>query len=225
MRDLTTIHIISVFRATTLLFNFVCIEFPFIRKDIVTTETPDGDNHFGDKLLEVSVKSILDLISGCAFRRGIKEHNCSPEMSSALHGGGLNNQRGNPLGNHVRILESDVALLKKQVAVLLERGFSSASPAAQPVAGPAGPAGPPGPAGPMGPAGADGSVGSMGPMGPMGPAGPAGPAGPMTYIAMPNGVMPSALASVPVAEAKTPRAASRSRPSLPASHAVAVNDE
>jgi hypothetical protein len=150
-------------------------------------------------------------------------------MSSALHGGGLNNQRGNPLGNHVRILESDVALLKKQVAVLLERGFSSASPAAQPVAGPAGPAGPPGPAGPIGPAGPAGPAGADGSVGPMGPAGPAGP---MTYIAMPNGVMPSALASAPApasfAEAKTTRAVSRSRPaaaSLPASHAVAVNDE
>jgi len=218
---LTTIHIISIFRASTLLFNFGCIELPFIRNSIVTTETPDGNNHFGDKLLEISVKSILDLISGCAFKMGVKEHVCTPEMSSALHGGGLNYQRGNPLGNHVRILESDVALLKKQVAVLLERGFSSASPAAQPVAGPAGPAGPPGPAGPMGPAGPAGPAGADGASGPIGPAGPAGP---MTYIAMPNGVMPSV---APASEAKTPRAVSRSRPAASHAHAVAVavNDE
>jgi len=72
---------------------------------------------------------------------GVKEHVCTPEMSSALHGGGLNYQRGNPLGNHVRVLESDVAVLKRQIAVLMERSFASSGPA---VAGAVGPACPPG---------------------------------------------------------------------------------
>ena len=63
-------------------------------------------------------------------------------MSSALGGGGLNNQRGNPLGNHVRILELDVAALKKQVAALMERGGGAAAPGSVGPAGPAGPAGP-----------------------------------------------------------------------------------
>ena len=123
-------------------------------------------------------------------------------MSSALNGGGLNYQRGNPLGNHVRVLENDVSILKKQLAVLMERSFSSGS-SAQPVAGPPGPMGPAGPAGPSGPAG------PAGPPGPSGSAGPAGPAGPMTYIAMPNGAVPSA-------PAPTPAPASTGRSSTPA---------
>ena len=121
----------------------------------------------------------------CASKFGVKEHSCSAEMSSAVNGGGLNYQRGNPLGNHVRVLELDVANLKKQIGELMERGFGSA----------AGVAGPPGPAGP---AGAPGAPGPMGPAGPAGAVGPAGPAGPITYIAMPTGAAPT---PAPVANA------------------------
>jgi hypothetical protein len=84
-------------------------------------------------------------------------------MSSVLNGGGLNYQRGNPLGREVRSIQADVAELKKAVAFLKANGGGSQ----QVVQGPAGPAGPPGPAG---------------------PAGPTGPAGPMAYIAMPQGM-------------------------------------
>lgn len=96
-------------------------------------------------------------------------------MSSVLNLSGLNFQRGNPLGREIRALQTEMAELKKELAILKAGGISSASAAAPTVI-----QGPPGPAGPQGPPG---------------PMGPTGPAGPMTYIAMP----PSMAASIPAA--------------------------
>ena len=107
-------------------------------------------------------------------------------MSSVTNPSG-NYLGGNPLGSKVRALELTVETLRKQVTALLLGSGNS---------GPAGPAGPPGHSGPAGPAG------------PAGPPGPAGPAGPMTYIAMPQGMGPTAaVAPAPVAAvAPTPLA-------------------
>jgi hypothetical protein len=120
-------------------------------------------------------------------------------MTSVLTGGGLNYQRGNPLGREIRQMQSEIVELKKELEALRSGGFGLASAAAgaQGPAGPAGPAGAAGPAGPPGPAGAQGPVGPVGAAGPVGadgaagPVGPAGPAGPITYIAMPpNAALP-----------------------------------
>ncbi len=85
---------------------------------------------------------------------------------------GLNFQRGNPLGNKVRALETEVQELKKTLADVIRNGVGRAE-------GAVGPPGPPGPAGPPGPPGA------------VGPVGPAGPPGPLSYIALPQGAIPS----------------------------------
>ncbi len=113
-------------------------------------------------------------------------------MTSVLTGGGLNYQRGNPLGREIRQLQSDLAELKKELEALRSGGFgSAAAPAAAGVQGPPGPPGvqgppgPPGAQGPAGPPGAQGPAGAQGADGAQGPAGPVGPAGPITYIAMP----------------------------------------
>ena len=104
-------------------------------------------------------------------------------MTSVLTGGGLNYQRGNPLGREIRQLQSDLAELKKELEALRSGGFGSA--AAPAAAGVQGPPGPPGAQGPAGPPGAQGPAGAQGADGAQGPAGPVGPAGPITYIAMP----------------------------------------
>ena len=104
-------------------------------------------------------------------------------MTSVLTGGGLNYQRGNPLGREVRQLQSELAELKKELEALRSGGFGAAAGAG--TQGPAGAQGPPGPAG------AAGAQGPPGPAGPQGTQGPAGPAGPITYIAMPpNAALP-----------------------------------
>ena len=104
-------------------------------------------------------------------------------MTSVLTGGGLNYQRGNPLGREVRQLQSELAELKKELEALRSGGFGAAAGA-----GAQGPAGPAGAAGAQGPPGA---AGAQGPPGPQGTQGPAGPAGPITYIAMPpNAALP-----------------------------------
>jgi hypothetical protein len=100
-------------------------------------------------------------------------------MTSVLFPPGSQYQSGNPLGREVRLLKIEIDNLKKTVAELKNNGLGGSSSL---LAGPPGPAGPTGPTGPAGPAG---------PMGPAGPAGPKGDVGPMTYIAMPNGPLPS----------------------------------
>ena len=107
-------------------------------------------------------------------------------MTSVLFPPGSQYQSGNPLGREVRLLKIEIDNLKKTVAELKGNGLGGSSSL---VAGPPGPAGPTGPTGPAGPAG------PAGPTGPTGPAGPKGDVGPMTYIAMPNGVLPSITAS------------------------------
>ena len=70
----------------------------------------------------------------------------------------------NPLGMKVRVLERDVAELRKMVEELKKGGVGAGAP----VIGPTGPPGPPG------------------------PAGPAGPAGPMAYVALPPSALVAA---------------------------------
>jgi hypothetical protein len=47
LRDLTTIHIESVFRITPTFLQFIFIVIPLIGNNIITAETPDRNNHFG----------------------------------------------------------------------------------------------------------------------------------------------------------------------------------
>jgi hypothetical protein len=82
----------------------------------------------------------------------------------------------NPLGMKVRVLERDVAELRKMVEELKKGGAG----AGVPVVGPTGPPGPPGPAGAVG---------------------PAGPAGPMAYVALPPSAMIAAAPAAPAPEA------------------------
>ena len=103
-------------------------------------------------------------------------------MTSVLFPSGSQYQSGNPLGREVRLLKTEIDNLKKTISELKANGGGANTSA---VAGPPGPAGPAGPVGPAGP------KGDVGPTGPAGPKGDVGPAGPMTYIAMPNNVVPT----------------------------------
>jgi hypothetical protein len=95
-------------------------------------------------------------------------------MGSVVNGSGLNYFGSNPLGNKVRALETEVARLRQ---LINEMGTRTVS----------GVAGPPGPVGPKGDRGEKGEKGDKGDR---------GEPGPMTYIAMPQGVVPTA-ASAP----------------------------
>lgn len=104
-------------------------------------------------------------------------------MGSVVNGSGLNYFGSNPLGNKVRALETEVANLRKLINELSQRSVSAS-------------AGPPGPAGPVGPKGDRGERGERGEKGEKGEKGDRGEAGPMTYIAMPQGVVPTVTPSV-----------------------------
>ena len=106
-------------------------------------------------------------------------------MSSLFNGSGNNYQNGNPLGRKIRTLETSIETLRKELIEVKAKGLGYA---ATPVAGPPGPTGP---AGPPGERGERGESGPQGPKGDKGDQGPAGPQGPMTYIAMPQGVVPT----------------------------------
>lgn len=99
-------------------------------------------------------------------------------MGSVVNGSGLNYFGSNPLGNKVRALENQVVELRKLINELSSRVVSAS----------AGPAGPPGPVGPAGPPGPQGERGERGEPGPRGEKGEAGP---MTYIALPQGTVPT----------------------------------
>jgi len=103
-------------------------------------------------------------------------------MGSVVNASGLNYFGSNPLGNKVRALETEVARLRTLINELGQRTVSAA-------------AGPPGPAGPVGPRGEKGDKGDKGDhgdRGEKGDKGDRGEPGPMTYIAMPQGVVPTA---------------------------------
>jgi hypothetical protein len=99
-------------------------------------------------------------------------------MSSISSASGNNYLGSNPLGRKFRTLETTVTALQKELSELKKNGLSSTNLVA-------GSQGPPGPAGPKG------DAGPAGPKGDKGDVGPAGPAGPMTYIAMPQGALPT----------------------------------
>lgn len=98
-------------------------------------------------------------------------------MGSVVNASGLNYFGSNPLGNKVRALETEVARLRQLINEMGTRTVSAA-------------AGPPGPAGPVGPRGEKGEKGEKGDHGEKGDRGDRGEPGPMTYIAMPQGVVP-----------------------------------
>lgn len=102
-------------------------------------------------------------------------------MGSVVNASGLNYFGSNPLGNKVRALEAEVARLRNLINELGQRTVSAAS-------------GPPGPAGPVGPRGEKGDRGDRGEKGDKGDKGDRGEPGPMTYIAMPQGVVPQVAA-------------------------------
>jgi hypothetical protein len=103
-------------------------------------------------------------------------------MGSVVNASGLNYFGSNPLGNKVRALETEVARLRTLINELGQRTVNAA-------------AGPPGPAGPVGPRGEKGDTGARGEKGEKGDKGDRGEPGPMTYIAMPQGVVPQAAAA------------------------------
>ena len=102
-------------------------------------------------------------------------------MGSVVNGSGLNYFGSNPLGNKVRALETEVARLRQLINDLGQRTVTAS----------AGPPGPAGSVGPKGDRGDRGDRGDKGDKGEKGEKGDTGPAGPMTYIAMPQGVVPS----------------------------------
>ena len=109
-------------------------------------------------------------------------------MGSVVNASGLNYFGSNPLGNKVRALETEVARLRTLINEIGQRTVNAS-------------AGPPGPAGPVGPVGPRGEKGERGEVGPRGEKGDRGEPGPMTYIAMPQGVVPSAVAPAPASAA------------------------
>ncbi len=108
-------------------------------------------------------------------------------MGSVVNASGLNYFGSNPLGNKVRALETEVARLRTLINELGQRTVNAAS-------------GPPGPAGPVGPRGEKGEKGDPGARGEKGDKGDRGEPGPMTYIAMPQGVVPQ-VSAAPAASA------------------------
>lgn len=105
-------------------------------------------------------------------------------MGSVVNASGLNYFGSNPLGNKVRALETEVARLRTLINELGQRTVTGA-------------AGPPGPPGSVGPRGEKGEKGDKGDRGEKGDKGDRGEPGPMTYIAMPQGVVPTAAAAAP----------------------------
>ena len=105
-------------------------------------------------------------------------------MGSVVNGSGLNYFGSNPLGNKVRALETEVARLRTLITELGQRSVTAS----------AGPPGPAGPVGPKGDHGEKGDKGDKGEKGDKGDKGDRGEPGPMTYIAMPQGVVPQAAA-------------------------------
>ena len=103
-------------------------------------------------------------------------------MGSVVNASGLNYFGSNPLGNKVRALEAEVARLRTLINELGQRTVSASS----------------GPPGPVGPRGEKGEKGDRGDRGEKGEKGDRGEPGPMTYIAMPQGVVPQ-VASAPAA--------------------------
>lgn len=103
-------------------------------------------------------------------------------MSSVTNSSGLNYQGFNPLGRKVRALEAEVANLRTLIEEVAKRS-TSVQTSASVVAGPPGPAGP------------RGERGERGEKGEKGEKGDRGEPGPMTYIAMPQGVVPTVTAT------------------------------
>jgi len=101
-------------------------------------------------------------------------------MGSVVNASGLNYFGSNPLGNKVRALETEVARLRTLINELGQRSVNASS----------GPPGPAGPVGPRGEKGDHGEKGDRGEKGEKGDKGERGEPGPMTYIAMPQGVVP-----------------------------------
>jgi len=102
-----------------MLFHFLLIKHPLVRKDISTVHTTNGDDH-GSYLNRG--KGNLSIFMG-AFVRIHKSSTRDPEMTSCLYSGGLNYQQGNPVRQEIVSVRREVDSLRKLVEELTEENL------------------------------------------------------------------------------------------------------
>lgn len=102
-----------------MLFHFLLIKHPLVRKDISTVHTTNGDDH-GSYLNRG--KGNPSIFMG-AFVRIYKSSTRDPEMTSCLYSGGLNYQQGNPVRQEIVSVRREVDSLRKLVEELTEENL------------------------------------------------------------------------------------------------------
>lgn len=110
-----------------MLFHFLLIKYPLVRKDISTVHTTDRNDHGsylnrGKGGPSIFMGAIFMSVTG-AFVRIHKSSTRDPEMTSCLYSGGLNYQQGNPVRQEIVSVRREVDSLRKLVEELTEENL------------------------------------------------------------------------------------------------------